>query len=553
MSKVVALRPDRAATNEVAATDVADPIFTLPKHKQEKAFRLYRLLVPVLDKVKEGTAAKAACKLFLRRLEAGKANAEIEALAQEFGRKGKTPSLATFERWVARYLEDGVYGLASKKAGRDRTNWGWEVRAKHLWLTEQRRNAGDIAWELQGEGYDSALYHRVKRYLDSLPAMLGENSPRRVGRHHYNQNIGAYITRDESVLPVGFVYQGDGHLLKWYTAHHNSGNHVRYEFTPWIDVRSKFVAGWYLSEAESARSTLFGISKALLNHNHVPAVVHTDPGPGFHNRLVAANEEVGFFGRLSIEHMVARPGNAKGKAIERFFRTFVSRCGKQFDTFCGGDAGPDSLNRMSARIDKGEVHLPSYEETHAAIEQYINRYNNTYQEKLGCTPAEMWARLKRTEIITEAAALYRPREKRSVRRCQIELHNRIYKNRKGLQDYNDGRYVIVEYDLHDASQVWIYDDRSRFICTAQLVHAQPWLAESRLADLEEKRRKGRIKRLDQKKAEIEAQGRAPIDHHAQVDAIESLHQQPSGLVLDMENPLDRQAQEIELDTFDTDY
>lgn len=553
MSKVVALHPAPSAATDVATTQAADPIFTLPKHKQDKAFRLYRLLLPVLDEVSQGAATKAACKLFLRRLNAGKLNGEITALAQEFGRKGQSPSLATFERWVARYQEAGVYGLASKKNGRDRTAWGWEARAQRLWLTEQRRNAGDVAWVLQGEGFDTATYPRVKRYLDSLPATLGENSPRRVGRHHYNQNIGAYITRDESVLPVGFVYQGDGHLVKWYTAHHNAGTPFRYEFTPWIDVRSKYVVGWYVSEAESARSTLFGISKALINHNHVPALVHTDPGPGFHNRLVAADEEVGFFGRLSITHMRALPGNAKGKAIERFFRTFTSRCGKQFDTFCGDDAGPDALNRMRSRIDKGEIRLPSYAETYAAIAEYIERYNNTYQEKLGCTPAEMWARLERTPVETPAAALYRPREKRSVRRCQIELHNRTYKNREGLRDYNDGRYVIVEYDLHDPSQVWVYDDRARFICTAQLVHAKPWLSENRMADLERKRQEGRIKRLDQKKAEIEAQGRAPIDHHAQVDAIESLHQQPSGLVLDMENPLDRQAQEIELDTFDTDY
>lgn len=549
MSRLAAIGP---LGQQTAVQAKPDAFMQLTQEKRDAAFIRYRVICPAIKKIDNGARAKAAAKWLHVMLSTNGLPADQVELAATLGRKGKPPSLATLERWIADYRKQGVLGLASGKNGRDRSEWGWEVRAQRLWLTEQRRNIGDVAWQLQQEGHETATYQRVRRYVQSLPATLGEDSPRRVGRHHYNQNIGAYINRDESVLPVGFVYQGDGHLLKWYTAHHNSGNPVRYEFTPWIDVRSKYVVGWSLSRSEAARSTLFGLSHALLQHDHVPAVVHTDPGPGFHNRMLADESETGFMGRMSIYHMVALPGNAKGKAIERWFRTFTSRCGKQFQTFCGNDAGPDALNRMTARIAKGEIHLPSYQETYEAIARYIEQWNNTYLEKIGCRPCELWAELKRTPVITEAAALCRPREVRMVRRCQVSLFNRVYKNREVLRDYH-GAQVIVEFDLHNADLVWIYNAEGRFLCNAELTHAKPWLEENRMLDLERASAEGRIKRLDQKKAEIEAQGRAPIDHHAQVDAIESLHQQPSGLVLDMENPLDRQAQEIELDTFDTDY
>lgn len=470
------------------------------------------------------------------------------------------PDRATLYRWDEKYtkhLSGDAKAAAPKYQGSRRKTYGWEARAIHLWQQPTKPAMSTVAYWLRGEGFDSATNSRVRRYLKSLPATLGERSAKRMGRHYYNQNLRPYVLRDETVLPVGFIYEGDGHNCDVYVAHPNTGKPWRPEFTPWIDVRSHYCPGWYLSEAESGLTTLFSLSHAIVHHDHVCAAVHVDPGSGFKNRMVG-DDTIGYLARLNIEFMAALPGNAKGKGLtEGFFHIFEERLGKTFPTYCGHNRTDDYLRHLTQKVKRGEIELPTLAEYRDAIAGYIDRYNHTYQDRLGCTPADLWAQLEHTPLEISEDVLIRPREERKVQRWSVTLWNRTYRH-QALADYND-HGVIVEYDLHDDQTVTIRDHDGRFICDAELVDRKPWLPGSRIEELQQNRVEGQRKRLKQKLDEVEARGRLAITHEDILDDLEvltddgtSLEEKTGSNSFEPSPPLN-DAISNDLDIFDTDY
>lgn len=556
MSAVVPLRPDIAVPPAIQN----DAVTRLSDAQRQVLGQRKTLLSSAIRAIEAGASCKSAAHELVLQLRLSQASAEAMSAARGLARRGDLPSEKRIEAWLGLYRKHGTLGLVDRYKGRERKTWGWELRAELLWQREQNPAMATVAYWLRNEGHETATESRVRAYLKSLPERKGENSPKRVGRHYYNQNIRPHVVRDSSVLPVGFVYEGDGHRLKWYTAHHNSGHPFRYEFSPWIDVRSNYCVGWYLSEAESAHGTLFGLSHAIVAHQHVPAAVHVDPGPGFRNKMLC-DEVAGYCGKLAIEFMHTLPGNARGKGlVEHFFAVMEERLGKTFDTFTGEDMAPEALLRFEAKIRRGDIRLPSFQQMMEAIAAYIERYNNTHQDKLGCTPAELWRQLQRNEVVLPAEALLKPQEQRVVQRWGVSLFNRLYRN-PALADY-EGRKLIVEYDLHDAGTVTVRTPEGRYICDATLVKAKPWLSESRIKDLKQKSLQGQRQRLQRHLDEIERRSQGALDHSAQLHTLEQLggldeplqdlRREP--LPAAQENAQEKRADApLHIDPFDIDY
>jgi putative transposase len=557
MSRALAQRSN-ARLRVVGAEDGAPTLTGAQLQKQQALVLVMRYVRNIRGEL--GTdSLRPACAEFERQFNARLLpTAVLGALMTLRPTKaGSCPDRATLYRWDERYtrfLQGGNTAAAPKHQGRQRTVYGWEARAIHLWQQPTKPAMSTVAYWLRGENFDSATDSRVRRYLKSLPATLGEQSAQRMGRHFYQQNLRPYVLRDDTVLPVGLIYQGDGHNCDVYVAHPNTGKPWRPEFTPWIDVRSHYVVGWYLSEAESSLTTLFSLSHALAHHDHVCALIHVDPGSGFKNRMMT-DEVSGYLARMSIEFMSALPGNAKGKGlVEGFFHIFEERLGKTFPTFCGHNRSDDYLRHLSQKVKRGQIVLPTLAEYRDAIAAYIERYNNTYQERLGCTPAELWAQLERTPLETAEAAIIRPRELRKVQRWGVTLHNRMYRHAE-LAHYN-GREVMVEYDLHNDATVTIRDHQARFICEAEQVDRKPWLPASRIEELQQNRVDGQRKRLQQKLDEVQARGRAAITHDAVLEDIELLCDTPAlGHAPDgPSTPSPRSLPDpADLDILDTDY
>src|SRR5699024_5799871 len=139
---------------------------------------------------------------------------------------------------------------------------------------------------------------------------------------------------------------------------------------------------------ESAMNTLFTLARSIQALNHVPARLHVDPGPGFKNKQVKH-----YLLKNNIDVIFARKGNARGKGlVEGWFKHFEARCGRLFASYCGHGRVDDQLNRLRARVNRGEIKLPTLDEAIAVIGDYITKQNNApKQGKLGgLSPNQAW-------------------------------------------------------------------------------------------------------------------------------------------------------------------
>ncbi len=517
MATVSTLRtPLTAATERALAEPIGDPFARLPEHTRERAYQRHGLVAAMLEVMGTGMAPRPASQLLWSRIISRKAAPSVLDLS----RRCKCLSAATLEQWTRQYQKGGLLALAPQNKGRVRKARDWEMRAIALYAKPTRPAFSTVALWLREEGFDDASDHLVRRYLKSLPSHLSETSPKRTGKHFYNQNIRPHVVRDTTTIPVGFIYEGDGHCCDVYVQHPVTGGHFRPELTVWLDIRSTRVVGWWISESESAQSTLFSLSHALVTENHAPAYAHTDPGSGFVARLMS-DDVTGWLRRFDIEPIRALPGNAKGKGlVEGWFRWFEERLGKSFDTFCGHCRTDDALSRLATKIKRGELNPPTLAQYIDAIKAYIARYNAAPKDALdGRSPDDLWAELDPVPLETPAAAVLRPREQRTVQRWSVRLHNRQYRAAE-LQAF-EGRDVVVEYSLHNDGQVTIYDDRGAFVCDAQLIQKKAWLPDSRIEEGQQRRLQGQRKRRALKDAEDTARASLPLSAAAVIDALDA--------------------------------
>jgi len=545
MGKLARISP---YVNLPAASTPEEQWQRLPQAKRAMAEARLRLLRPALDLMGGRGISQTKAVKWLR------AQARVDNLPDDCLRAveelGGVPGVATLQRWVKGYREQGLPGLADLRLGKQHKTEGWEARAAQLWQRPSQPTYSAVAGWLQDEGFEGVTYNKVRRYLQSLPGRVGEKSAARMGAHYYRQNIGKYRHMDASHLPVGFAYQSDGHLCKVYVAHPATGMPWRPELTIYIDVRSKYLVSWHLSEAESAQTTMFSLVRAVTTHDHVLAVLHTDPGSGFANTLLDA-EVTGFLKRMNITHMTAHAGNAKGKGlVEGWFHPFEEHVGKRFDTYCGYCRTDDALKALEKKVRRGDLKLPTLDQYMDAIRAYVERYNTSAKAALGGqAPAELWAELERVPPEMPPQTLLRPQVKRTVRRGEVQLFNRTFANWPVLADFHE-REVVVEYDWHSFASVTIRDADQRFICDAELVKAAPYLPPSRVEDIQQNRLKGQVRRLRHKAEEAAARLRPTYDHTDTLDAIE--HLAPASLL--EEAPKEKEADALpDIDLYNTDY
>ncbi len=542
----------------------------LPADKRAVALARYQIVAAALARVRPGVSERAAVEYVLRAVTLGQVDGQLKSAAEQLARGGDCPSRATVQRWIKAHRSGGLPALAPGYRGSVRKTYGWELRAMSLYHIPSQPSYAAVAAQLRDEGFVDASDDRVRSYLKSMPETHGSHSPLRVGTHYYRQNIGRYRSRDTSCLLVGELYQMDGHTVDVYLRHPFSGGIWRAELTAVMDLATRYIVGWYITESESSRTTQLALGHALLTWDHVCALLHVDVGSGFKAKLMS-DEANGFYARFGITPMFALPGNAKGKGnIERWFRTLRDQHDKLFmggEWYCGDDMASEINRRLHDQIKQGKRRLPTLGEYRDSLTRWIDRYNNTPHSALdGRTPAELWATLERVPLELPEAALVRERQARVVRRSTLILDNRTYSH-ADLAMY-ERRLLPVEYSIHDDTHVWVYDEQDRLLCVAELKSKQDYLPASRLEEARAKRREGQLKRLARKVAEVEAQHRPALSHDQALVQLEQLSGPPAapalehqpagpaidlvGSVLDAERRKDKGASPVRLTPFDWD-
>jgi putative transposase len=543
MGNVLKLNKGALQMNDLPAALTADP-WAAATDAQRRTAELREVVVrPLVELVENGVSITRVAELFVARVKADTLDNNTRHVLKVLARDGEVPSLPTMKRWLSAYKADGKSGLLPKHTGRVRREYGWEARAIELYNIPSKPGYMDVAQRLIFEGHQGVTESRVKRFIKALPATLGEHSPARVGKHLHKLKRQHYQRRTLDEVLVGEIYAGDGHTVDCYVAHPNTGKPYRPELTVFIDIKSRFITGWYLTESESAVSTLFALSHAMVKHDHVPAWVYIDQGPGYRSKVLN-DEETGFYGRFAIQVIGAIPGNPHGKGwIERFFRTFRDRHDKFFaggTSYCGDDMAHEINRRLSAELQQGKRVLPSLAQYVDSINAWLEQYHHTPMDVLGGrTPAQVWAELTPVNVGLPDQVVVRPHELRTVQRQTVRLHNRTYFH-EALALY-DAKEVDVEYDLHNDRAVWVFDKKGRFVAEAKLVNTIGVLPTSRLEEQRLKRLDGQTKRLQRHLEEAKARAQDSVTAADVVASLENL--QPTTLDLPAAEP----AEVIEID------
>jgi putative transposase len=522
MGAVLSLTKGIRQMSDLPAALNPDPWLSASEEARRVAGFREALVSPLADLVSHGASINHAAALLKAQLDAGTADLRSKQLAALLS--DEPMSVPTLKRWLSAFLKGGKNGLLPQHTGRVRKDYGWEERAVALYNIPGKPGFADVASRLIQEGFDEVSESRVMRYLKNLPATLGKHSPARVGKHLHRLTRQKFQRRSLTEVLVGEIYAGDGHTADCYVAHPNTGKPFRPELTVFIDIKSSYIAGWWLTESESTVSTMFALSHAMRVHNHVPAWVYVDRGPGYRSKLLAA-EGTGFYNRFDIGLIGALPGNPHGKGwIERFFKTVRDKHDKFFlggEVYCGDDMAPEVNRRMSADLAMGRRKLPSLAAYVESLTEWLMHYHNMPQDKLdGRTPAQVWAELRPVTVEMSMDAIARPREECVVQRQTVRLHNRFY-YAEALALF-DAQKVDVEYDLHHDSHVWIFDKKGRFLVQAKQTGTIGVLPTSRLEEGRDRRLKGQVKRLERHLDEVNARRADPIEAGGQVAAIDSL-------------------------------
>ena len=522
MAALLKLVNDLRPMSDLPATLNADPWAVATEVQRRAADLRAAVVAPLAEMVQAGASINNVTGLFAAQMAAGTLAPARQYAVNAVSSEGL--SQPTLKRWISAYIAQGRAGLLPRHTGRVRQDYGWELRAAALYNQPSKPGYADVAWRLRGEGHESATESRVKRYLKALPATMGPMSPARIGPHLHRLTRQKFQRRSVDELLVGEIYAGDGHTVDAYCAHPNTGKPFRPELTAFIDIKSRYIPGWYFTESESAVSTLYALSAAMMGYDHVPAWLYIDRGAGYRAKMLS-DESTGWYKRFDIDVIGAIPGNPHGKGwIERWFRTCRDKHDKFFDdgrAYCGDDMAPETNRRLSADMAAGRRQLRSFQAYVESFRRFVDEYHNTPMDVLGGrTPAQVWAQLNPISVGLDADAVMRPSQHATVARQAVRLHNRFYFH-EALALY-DAHKVTVEYDLHTDGKVWVYDLKGRLICEARLVNTIGVLPTSRLEEQREKRLAGQLKRLERKADEARARREDTITTDDQVRSLDAL-------------------------------
>ncbi|HCU2117777.1 TPA: transposase [Klebsiella pneumoniae] len=379
-------------------------------------------------------------------------------------------------------------------------------------------------------------YDAVRRAMEKLP-----RREKARGRVSGSAALAyeCFQKRDWSQMPVNGCWIADGKSLEMKVAHPDHGRPFTPELTLIIDGRTRFVVGWSLALSESIIAVADAYRYAM-RHFGKPLFVYSDNGGGETNKTFDA-DVTGIFSRLGIEHPTSIPGRPQSRGIvERLNKGIPRRVAMQFDTFSGDSADREHA-RITARAIQSAVKaqengreltpvqrtalgkLPSWQQLLDAIAEEVDVYNNTHEHSelprrngKHLTPAAYRRAVlelegDETEYLTdvELREAFMPEMRRTAQRGWLRLFNNDYFSEELIQV--DGEEVRVAFDIHDPESVIVRRVDGSYVCTAI------WNGNKRAAipvsamDVAvEKRRQRRMKRVEDKVLEIEAEGRSVL-------------------------------------------
>ena len=330
------------------------------------------------------------------------------------------------------------------------------------------------------------------RTFERLPERIPE--PVRIlfreGEKAYIGKCAPYISRMYDDLEPNDIWVADGHTFD-IMVRGKDGKPFRPSFSAFMDVRTRKMMGWLVTNTFSGDVTIYALKRGIEKYG-VPKAILVDNGreylfqdfsgnAGFRKK---AKPKAGEFKpptileTLGIEIRVAIPKNARGKSIERAFKTVKETFSKLFASYTGGsvDEKPEGLKDVLKDIEG----LISIDEFTSYVDTYIDGYYNQQSHNglgmWGNTPDEAYAELlheKRVVPKDKLHLMFMRYSKGTIKVGKNGITLKIYGEHLQYSDPNlwrdyFGKSVYVRYSPDNLTSVRVYNTDNQFICTAKL-------------------------------------------------------------------------------------
>lgn len=317
----------------------------------------------------------------------------------------------------------------------------------------------------------------------------------RLGQKAFRDECAPYIRRTYDDLHSNDIWVCDNHTFDVMVESKGRLKLIRVYLTGFLDVRSRKMVGWYVTHAPCSDATLYalrrgiekyGIPKRILSDNGREFLTHDIGGRGFRkNGREGEHEAPTILDNLGIEFRTAMVRNARAKIIERAFRDIKDMFSKLNEGYTGGTISerPERLKEMAKKASNFTPYADFVEYVDVFIEGSFNysehrgigmggrTRNQVYAENLvevrTATPEQlnlMMLRNSRVRKVTRDGVVLKIYDT-EIPFCSDEL----------LYDHI-GEKVYFRYDPNDLAEVRVYDEKDRFICTAQQKTALSYFA-----------------------------------------------------------------------------
>jgi len=480
--------------------------------------------------VGHGMSRSQAIRCFVQDAEATGISEDVLATANDrAGAASKNISGRTIHRWFEKRDEIGLGALAPlpTKEKQEIPAWFWQFLR---FYAQPQKPALSETLEKFLKAWPAHLvapnYDQVRRLMNRLDESFGtlERHRGREGSLTIKSRM-AYVMRSTDDLLPTCVYTADGKTFDAEVQHPLHGQPFRPEITSVVDVATRKCVGFSVGLAENTIGVVDALRHAC-EENGICAIFYVDRGPGFKNDALD-NQLTGVIGRLGITKLHSLPYNSQARGIiERFNGSVWNPLSKEFDTYIGADMDRQAKQRAfkETRRDIKTLgtsrRLPSWEQFLTACRNAIAAYNaKSHSELPGkMSPNQYWEyhQSKGFEIVpvleAESNDLFRPYSRRKTNRALVEFLGNSYFH-LDLERYH-GEYVLVGYDIHDASKVWVREIEmmdgeeamGRLICIAIFSgNEERYIPLTMERAALEKRANARAKRLNDHLAEVEAE------------------------------------------------
>lgn len=399
-----------------------------------------------------------------------------------------------YRKWKA-WKEEGEEALIDKRGRHGNhkkalSDYVWDI-FENFYLDQNQRTVSlcikltetQLLKNEETEYLPLPSYDTFVRRIEKLPVAVLKYF--RLGDKAFYDQCAPYIKRKYDDLLSNDIWVTDNHTFDIFISKNSAP--VRVYLTAFMDVRSRKIVGWYVTDAPRSDATIYALRRGIEKYG-IPKMIYSDNGREFLTHDIGGrgfrktaktdeHEPMTILQRLGIEFRTALVKNAKAKIIERRFLDVKESFSKLFNAYTGGNVleRPERLKYITKNADNLVIIDDFAKFVDIFIEGDLNRTASKADGLFGMCPDEAFAK-NLVEMRTATDDELNLMMLRNSRMQKVKRNGVMFKvYDKELWYGNDeilinhlGESVYFRYNPDDLNSVRVYDDQDRFICTASL-------------------------------------------------------------------------------------